>query len=59
MVDPLDRYDTGHRPAVGEFTVLAQADIDGIALLTSYAVRQSPGMQCRTQACSLLDRGRI
>jgi hypothetical protein len=35
MVDPLDRYDTGHRPAVAKFTALAQAEIDGIALLTS------------------------
>jgi hypothetical protein len=58
MVDPLHRYDTGHRPAVGESTALAQAEIDGIAELTSDAVRQSPGMQCRTQACSLLDCGR-
>ena len=40
MVDPLDRYDTGHRPAVGGFTAFAQAEIDGIVLLTSDAVRQ-------------------
>jgi hypothetical protein len=48
MVDPLHRYDTGHRPAVGESTALAQAEIDGIVLLTSDATRQSPGIQCRT-----------
>jgi hypothetical protein len=48
MYDPLDRYDTGHRPAVGDFTALAQAEIEGIVLLTSDATRQSPGIQCRT-----------
>ena len=40
MVDPLDRYDAGHRPAEGEFTAMAQAETDGIALLTLDAVRQ-------------------
>jgi hypothetical protein len=40
MCDPLDRYDAGHRLAEGKFKAMAQAGIDGIALLTLDAVRQ-------------------
>ena len=56
MREPRDRYDTGHRPAVGEFTGMFRAEIDGIASPALDAVRQSPGIKCHTWACSLLCR---